>query len=49
MSLHPLEYETLRVIRQRSLLSPGARVVLGVSGGCDSMALLMVMAALRVR
>ncbi|HSH13557.1 MAG TPA: tRNA lysidine(34) synthetase TilS, partial [Desulfurivibrionaceae bacterium] len=47
MKLHPLEYETRQVIRQRSLLTPGSRVVLGVSGGADSMALLLVLAALR--
>jgi len=47
MALHPLEYETLQVVRQRALLLPGARVLLGVSGGIDSMALLLVLAALR--
>jgi tRNA(Ile)-lysidine synthase len=47
MNLHPLEYETLQVIRQHALLLPGTRVVLGVSGGVDSMALLLVLAALR--
>ncbi len=47
MILHPLEYETLDVVRQRGLLLPGARVVLGVSGGVDSMALLLVLAAVR--
>lgn len=47
MKLHPLEYETLRLIRARQLLARGARVVLGVSGGVDSLALLQVLAALR--
>jgi tRNA(Ile)-lysidine synthase len=47
MTLHPLEYETLHVVRQHALLFPGARVVIGVSGGADSLALLLVLTALR--
>ncbi|NTV12924.1 MAG: tRNA lysidine(34) synthetase TilS [Desulfobulbaceae bacterium] len=47
MTLHPLEYETLQRIRADALLPVGARVVVGVSGGADSLALLLVLAALR--
>jgi tRNA(Ile)-lysidine synthase len=43
----PLEYETRRLISRMALLPRGSRVVLGVSGGADSMALLLVLAALR--
>ena len=45
--LHPLEYQTLQAIRGHGLLAPGAHVVVGVSGGGDSLALLLVLAALR--
>lgn len=47
MVLDPLEYETLRFLRSEALLPPGSRVVVGVSGGPDSLALLLVLAALR--
>jgi len=44
--MHPLEKEILTVIRTETLVSPGEGVVVGVSGGPDSMALLHVLAAL---
>lgn len=47
MTLHPLEYETLAILRSEGLLSSGNRLVVGVSGGGDSLALLLVLAALR--
>lgn len=47
MNLHPLEYDTLMTIRAKDLLPRGSRVVVGVSGGADSLALLLVLAALR--
>lgn len=47
MTMHPLEYDTLRELRGAGLLPVGSRVVLGVSGGGDSLALLLVLAALR--
>ncbi len=45
--LHPLEHQIRQVILRESLLSQGNRVLLGVSGGADSMALLHILAALR--
>jgi tRNA(Ile)-lysidine synthase len=45
--LHPLEHEIRQIILRESLLSKGNRVLLGVSGGADSMALLHILAALR--
>lgn len=47
MNLHPLEYDTLAVLHAGALLPVGSRVVVGVSGGGDSLALLLVLAALR--
>lgn len=47
MTLHPLEYDTLAALRAGGLLSVGNRMVVGVSGGGDSLALLVVLAALR--
>jgi tRNA(Ile)-lysidine synthase len=44
--MHPLEKETLKIIRQEHLLKAGERVVIGVSAGPDSMALLHVLARL---
>ena len=44
--MHPLEKETVKIIRQHKLLNKGETVVVGVSGGPDSMALLHVLAAL---
>lgn len=44
--MHPLEKETLKIITHNSLLPIGSRVVIGVSAGIDSMALLHVLAAL---
>lgn len=44
--MHPFEKEILAVIRQEKLLDGGEIVVVGVSGGPDSMALLHVLAAL---
>lgn len=42
--MHPLERAILETIRQRQLLHDGERVVVGVSGGADSMSLLHVLA-----
>lgn len=47
MTLHPLEYDTLAALRAGGLLPVGSRLVVGVSGGGDSLALLLVLAALR--
>lgn len=44
--MHPLEKETLAVVRAEGLVASGEAVVAGVSGGPDSMALLHVFAAL---
>jgi tRNA(Ile)-lysidine synthase len=44
--MHPLEKEIAALLRAASLLAPGEKVVAGVSGGPDSMALLHVLAAL---
>jgi len=44
--MHPLEKETLKIIRQEQLLKASERVLVGVSAGPDSMALLHVLARL---
>ena len=44
--MHPLEKETLKIIRQEQLLKAGERVLVGVSGGPDSMALLHILVRL---
>jgi tRNA(Ile)-lysidine synthase len=47
MRLHPFEAAVLETLRRRSLLRPRARVLVALSGGPDSTALLVVLAALR--
>jgi len=47
--LHPLEAQVLRAIRRQALIAPGAVVVVAVSGGVDSLALLHILHALAPR
>jgi tRNA(Ile)-lysidine synthase len=44
--MHPLEKETLKIVRQEQLVQDGDRILIGVSGGPDSMALLHVLGRL---
>jgi len=44
--MHPLEKKTLKILQQENLLQAGEKVVIAVSAGPDSMALLHVMARL---
>jgi tRNA(Ile)-lysidine synthase len=44
--MQPLEKQTLKIIRQEKLIQAGERVLIGVSGGPDSLALLHVLARL---
>ncbi|MGW8286924.1 MAG: tRNA lysidine(34) synthetase TilS [Desulfobulbales bacterium] len=44
--MHPLVKKTLEIIRQEKLLCPGEKIIVAVSGGPDSMALLHVLANL---
>ncbi len=44
--MHPLEKKTQKTVQQEYLLQAGEKVVIGVSGGPDSMALLHVLARL---
>ena len=43
---HPLERTLQRTLAAQSLFTPGSRVLVGVSGGADSMALVHLLAAL---
>ena len=45
--MHPLEKEILNRIKKDNLIVPGERVVVGVSAGPDSMALMHVLAGLK--
>jgi len=45
--MHPLEKEILAFIREDSLVGAGEKIVIGVSAGSDSMALLHVLSSLR--
>jgi tRNA(Ile)-lysidine synthase len=44
--MQPLEKETLKTVRQEQLVQTGDRILIGVSGGPDSLALLHVLARL---
>ena len=44
--MHPLEKQTLKIVRQEQLVQDGDRILIGVSGGPDSLALLHVLARL---
>ncbi len=46
--MHPLEKKIDRIIRSHTLVQTGETVVVGVSGGPDSMALLHVLTALKI-
>ena len=41
--MHPLEKETIKIVQLEQLLTAGEKVLIGVSGGPDSMALLHVL------
>lgn len=45
--MHPLEHAVRQTLVSESLLEKGGRVLVGVSGGADSMALLHILASLR--
>ena len=44
--MHPLEKEILKTIQENRLFEPGEKVVVGVSGGSDSMGLLFLLHSL---
>lgn len=44
--MHPLEAQILDLVRRESLVPFGARIVIGVSGGADSVALLSVLSSI---
>ena len=44
--MHPLEKETIKIVQLEQLLTAGEKVLIGVSGGPDSMALLHVLSCL---
>jgi tRNA(Ile)-lysidine synthase len=45
--MHPLEKEIFNLIQKDQLIASGEKIVIGVSGGPDSMALMHVLASLR--
>ncbi len=47
MRLDKFEYELLRFVKEEKLISPGERVVLAVSGGADSVALMYALASIK--
>ena len=44
--MHPLELQTLNIIHRDSLIPAGGKIVVGVSGGADSVGLLVVLSNL---
>jgi tRNA(Ile)-lysidine synthase len=45
--MHPLEVKIRRLVTRHALVDPDSRVLVGVSGGADSLALLHLLAAMR--
>ena len=44
--MHPLEKETIKIVQLEQLLTAGEKVIIGVSGGPDSVALLHALSRL---